>query len=90
MVNLYLEEDEVRTVTAQLLKIQDESSKVEVMEKSLLKFTVTVKALISDFDEKTLKSIMNDRQALEELTRKNKWQNIAVILIRPPTLKKPK
>ena len=72
MINLVLEEDEVRTVTAQLLKIQDESSNVEVMEKNLFKFTVTIKALISNFDEKTLKGIMKDRQAFEELTRKNK------------------
>ena len=72
MVDLVLEEDEVRTVTAQLLKIQDESSDVEVLEKNLLKFTVTIKALISEVDESTLKTILNDRQTLDELTRKNK------------------
>ena len=72
MVGLILEEDEVRTVTAQLLKIQDESSNVEVVGQNLLKFTVTIKALINDLDEENLKAIMSDRQTIEELTRKNK------------------
>ena len=72
MVGLILAEDEVRTVTAQLLKIQDETSNVEVLEKNLLKFTVNIKALINELDEKALKAIMNDRTAVEELTRKNK------------------
>ncbi|MBR4643437.1 MAG: tetratricopeptide repeat protein [Selenomonadaceae bacterium] len=72
MIDLVLEEDEVQTVTAQLLKIQEETSSVEVVEKNLLKFTVTIKALINNLDEKTLKAIMNDRQSLDELIRKNK------------------
>ena len=45
---------------------------MEVVEKNLLKFTVTIKALINNLDEKTLKAIMNDRQSLDELIRKNK------------------
>ena len=72
MVGFVLEEDEVHTVTSQLIKIQEESSNVEVIEKNLLKFTVTIKAIISDLDENTLTAIMADRQAVKELTRKNK------------------
>ena len=72
MINLAVEEDEVRTVAARLLKIQSESNEVEVIEKNLLKFTVTIKALVNDLDDAALQSIMNDKRSLEELTRKNK------------------
>ena len=72
MIDLELAEDEVRTVAARLLKIQEESNDVKVIEKNLLKFTVTIKALVDDLDENLLKNIMQDKQSLEELTRKNK------------------
>lgn len=69
-INLELDTDEVCTVAARLLKIQDESSNVEVVENNLLKFTVTIKALIEDNQDEVLKSMMQDRQSLEEMTRK--------------------
>lgn len=71
-INLVLDTDEVRTVAARLMKIQDESSKVDVIENNLLKFTVTIKALVEELDENILKSMMQDKETLEELTRKNK------------------
>lgn len=71
-IDLQLDIDEVRTVAARLLKIQDESNKVDVVEDNLLKFTVTIKALVDDLDDKFLKNIMQDKQSLEELTAKNK------------------
>ena len=72
MVDLELDTDEVQTVAARLLKIQEESSNVEVVENNLLKFTVTIKALVDDLSDADLKAIMQDKQTLEELTRKNK------------------
>ena len=72
MIDMELVEDEVETVAANLLKIQDEESNVQVVGNNLLKFTVTIKALVDDLDENTLKSLMQDRQTLEELTRENK------------------
>ena len=72
IVDLELDTDEVRTVAARLLKIQDESSNVEVVRNNLLKFTVTIKALVDDLSDADLKAIMHDRTALEELTRQNK------------------
>lgn len=71
-IDLVLDTDEVRTVAARLLKIQDESSNVEVIENNLLKFTVTIKALVEELDENILRSMMQDKTTLEELTRKNK------------------
>ena len=71
-VGLVLAEDEIRTVSARLIKIQDESNNVEVIGNNLLKFTVDIKVLVEELDENALKSIINDRSTLEELTRKNK------------------
>ena len=65
-VDLALVEDEVETVAARLLKIQSESSDVEVVEKNLLKFTVTIKALIDELDENDLKAMMQNKQSLAE------------------------
>ena len=72
MLDLELSVDEVTTVAARLLKIQKESSEVEVLEKNLLKFTVTIEALVDDLSDKDLKNIMLDKQSLEKLTRENK------------------
>lgn len=72
MINFELDTDEVSTVASRLLKIQEETSNIEIIEKNLLKFTVTIKALVDDLDENVLESMMYDRVALEELTRKNK------------------
>ena len=71
-IDLVLDTDVVQTVAARLLKIQDESSNVEVVEQNLLKFTVTIKALVDEINENDLKAMMRDKQALEELTRQNK------------------
>ncbi len=71
-VDFTLDIDEVQTVAARLLKIQEESSNVEVVEENLLKFTVTIKALVDDLDENDLKALMRDKKTLAELTRKNK------------------
>ena len=70
-IDLELDTDIVQTVAARLLKIQDESNNVEVVEKNLLKFTVTIKALVNDLSDADLKAMMQDKQTLEELTRKN-------------------
>lgn len=72
MIDLVLDTDEVQTVAARLLKIQEESSNVEIIEKNLFKFTVTIKALVEELNENDLKAMMQNRQVLEELTRKNK------------------
>lgn len=70
MVNLKLKNDEIKTLAAGLLKVQDETSNVEVMNGNLLKFTVTIKALVKEFSDDDLKSMMQNRQALDEMTRK--------------------
>ena len=72
MVDLQLDIDEVHTVASRLLKIQEESSDVKVIEKSLLKFIVTIKALVDELNENDLKNLMQDKQTIEELTLKNK------------------
>ena len=72
IINLELDTDEVKTVAARLIKIQKESSNIEVVEKNLLKFTVTIEAIVDDLDDNTLKAILQDKQRLEELTRRNK------------------
>lgn len=71
MVDFELDYDEVKTVAARLLKIQGESSKVEVIDDNLLKFTVSIKALVDDNNDAILKTIMSDRQSLEEAVRRN-------------------
>lgn len=71
MVDLELTQDEVKTVAAQFLKIQEESSHIKVIQDNLLEFTVTIKALVDDNNESVLKTIMQDKQNLEELTRRN-------------------
>ena len=71
-INFELDTDVVQTIAARLLKIQDESSNIDVVEKNLLKFTVTIKALVDELSEADLKAVMKDRQSLEMLTRQNK------------------
>lgn len=72
MIDFELSVDEVNTIAAHIIKIQKESSTVEVVEKNLLKFIVTIEALVDATDEMNLKAMMQDKQTLEELTRKNK------------------
>ena len=71
-IDLMLDTDEVHTVAARLLKIQSESSKVDTVGENMIKFTVTIKALVDDIDENILKNMMQDKQKLEELVTKNK------------------
>lgn len=71
MVNLEISYDEVKTVAAKVLKIQDESRKIEVVEDNLLKFTINIKALVDDNNEKILETMMSDKQNLEEAVRRN-------------------
>lgn len=72
MIDLELVEDEVETVAARLLKVQGESSNVEPAGENLLKFKVTIKALVDDLSDADLKTLINDKQSLEEATRKYK------------------
>ena len=71
MINFELSYDEVTTIAARLLKIQDESSKVEVIEENILKFTVNIKALIDNSNDDDLKTIISNKQALDEAVRRN-------------------
>ena len=72
VIDLQFDTDEIQMVAARLLKIQNETSNVEIVEKNLLKFTVTITALVDDLNIEDLKDMMQNRQLLEELTRKNK------------------
>lgn len=72
IVNLELVEDEVETAAARLLKIQSESSKIEVLEDNLLKFTVTIQALVDDLSDADLKALIYDKKSLGDATRKYK------------------
>ena len=69
-IDMQIEVDEIRMVASRLLKIQDEQSSVEIVENNLMKFTVTIQALVNDVDDEQLKSIMRDQTALEETKRK--------------------
>ena len=71
-INLELDYDEVKTVAAQLLKIQDEQISSKSLEDGLLEITVTIKALVDTNDEERLKTIMQDKNNLEEATEKYK------------------
>ena len=72
MIDMQLVEDEVETIAASLLKIQDESREVEVIEKNLLQFTVTIKALVNDLSDEDLKALAQNKASLEDATRKYK------------------
>ena len=72
VVDFQLTEDEVESVAAGLLKIQSESSNVEVTgeEKNLLKFTVHIKALVNDLSDADLKALLQERKSFAEVVRK--------------------
>ncbi len=72
MKDFVLEYDEVKTVAAQLLKIQDETKKIEPYQDDLLKFTVTIRAIVEDSNDEILKTIMQDKNNLEEATERYK------------------
>ena len=73
-INLELVEDEVETVASRFLKIQEElPTKMEPINNgALLKFTVTIKALVDDVDESKLKALMQDKPSMADATRKYK------------------
>ena len=55
------------------MKIQKEfPPKVETVNDSMIKFTVTIQALVDDLDDADLKALMSNRPALDEATRKYK------------------
>lgn len=64
--------DEVEAVASSLLKIQSETCNTDNAGNNLLKFTVTIKALVNDVSDADLKSLLNDRHALQEAARKYK------------------
>lgn len=74
MINLELVEDEVETVASRFLKIREElPPKMEPINNgALLKFTVTIKALVDGVDESKLKALMQDKQSMADATRKYK------------------
>ena len=74
-VNLELDYDEVKTVAAQFLKIQNEKVSSKNLDGGLIEITVTIKALVEESDDEILKTIMADKQRLEDATdRYNKLQ----------------
>lgn len=72
MVNLELDYDEVKTVAAQLLKIEDEKITSKVIQENLIEITVTIKALVEENNDEVLKTMMQDKNSLEEATEKYK------------------
>lgn len=72
-VNLELDYDEIKTVTAQLLKVQDgEKIDTKSLEGGLIEIKVTIKALVEFPNDEMLKTMMSDKQNLEEATAKYK------------------
>ncbi len=71
-VNLELDYDEVQTVAASLLKIQDEKVDSKSLDNGLLEVIVTIKALVEEQDEETLKNIMSDEQRIKDATDRYK------------------
>ena len=69
--NLVLEEDEVKTITAHLLKILDEKNSVEVLQDNLLKFTVHIWAEVDASDPQQLQALMSNRNLIDEMTARN-------------------
>ena len=71
-VDLMLEQDEIRTVTAHFLNVLDEQSSLKIIENNLIEFTVHIKALVDVTDAERLKSMMKDRTQLELMTEQNR------------------
>ena len=71
-INLELEYDEIQTVAAQILKVQDEKISQQVLQDNLLEITVTIKAVVDGTDTETLKKLMTDKQNLTESTERYK------------------
>lgn len=72
-INLELDYDEIKTVTAQLLKVQDdEKIETNALDGGLIEIKVTIKALVEVQNDEILKTMMSDKQSLEEATAKYK------------------
>lgn len=72
-VDLELDYDEIKTITAQLLKVQDgEKIDSQSLEGGLIEIKVTIKALVEFPNNEMLKDMMSDKQSLEEATAKYK------------------
>lgn len=73
MIDLELDYDEVKTVTAQLLKVQDgEKIETKTLDGGLIEIKVTIKAIVEFPNDEMLKTMMSDKQSLEEATAKYK------------------
>lgn len=72
VVNLEVNEDEVRTIAANLIKIQDEKTSISVIQDNLLKFTVEITAIVDDANPEEFQAMMADRKNLEESVRQKK------------------
>lgn len=73
MVNMNLIEDEVKTVAAHLIKIQEpERISSKSLDGGLLEITVEIKALVELSDEEVLKTIMSDKDSLANATERYK------------------
>ena len=72
-VDLELDYDEIKTITAQLLKVQDgEKIETNPVDGGLIEIKVTIKALVEFPNDEMLKAMMSDKQSLEEATAKYK------------------
>ncbi len=71
-VNMELERDEIRTVTAHFLKVLEEKPSVAVIQDNLLEFTVHIKALVDVSDAERLKAMMQDKTQLEIMSAQNR------------------
>ena len=73
MVNMHLVEDEVKTVAAHLIKIQEPNEiSSKPLDGGLLEITVKIKALVELSDEEILKTIMSDKDSLANATERYK------------------
>ena len=72
-VDMELDYDEIKTITAQLLKVQDgEKIDTKSLDGGLIEIKVTIKALVEFPNDEMLKAMMSDKQNLEEATAKYK------------------
>lgn len=73
MINMHLVEDEVKTVAAHLIKIQEpEKISSKSLDGGLLEITVKIRALVELNDDEVLKTIMSDKDSLANATERYK------------------
>ena len=71
-INLELDYDEIKTVTAHFLQIQNEDISSKSLEGGLLEIIVKVRALVEVDNDEMLKAMMSDKQSLEDATERYK------------------